>query len=130
MEIKKFNESLIAFDFDNEIVNATDIIKLFPEKRMGDYLRLKSTKEFISVLESDMGIPVTLVKQGGLQQGTWMHRLLAYDFAAWLSPEFRLFVYKTFDEVINTRIKYLQIQNDRLWDKSDINDTYGDMTKY
>jgi hypothetical protein len=65
MEIKKFENSLIAFDFESEIVNATDMLKNYPEKRMNDFLRLKSTKDYISYLEYKTGIPATTVKQGG-----------------------------------------------------------------
>jgi hypothetical protein len=124
MEIQKFQNSLIAFDFDNEIVNATDIIKAFPEKRMNDYLRLKQTKEFIDLLENETGNPVTVIKQGGLEQGTWMHRLLAYDFAAWISPQFRLFIYQTFDNVLREKINNQQRQLDYFWDKEDQKDLY------
>lgn len=124
MEIKKFEQTLIAFDFDNEMVNATDMLKSFPEKRMNDFLRLKSTKEYIKVLERETGIPVTIVKQGGTVQGTWMHRLLAYDFAAWLSPEFKLFIYTTFDSFIKEKLINQQRQLDYFWDKQDNIDLY------
>jgi hypothetical protein len=29
------------------------------------------------------------------RSGTWMHRILALKFAAWLSPKFELWVYST-----------------------------------
>jgi hypothetical protein len=43
-----------------------------------------------------------IVKQtyGGRHSGTWMHRILAVKFAAWLSPEFELWVYRTVDEIL------------------------------
>ena len=124
MEIKKWNKNLIAFDFDNEMVNATDIIKSFPEKRMNNFLRNQQTVDFINELESDTLISATVVKQGGLKQGTWMHRLLGYKFAAWLSPKFELFVYKTFDNAIQNKLKSQQRQLDYFWDKSDNSDIY------
>lgn len=124
MEIEKFKNTLIAFDTSNEMVNATDMIRAFPGKRMNDFLRLKGTKEFVSLLESKTGIPVTVVKQGGSEQGTWMNKVLAYDFAAWLDPEFRLFVYQVFDNAIRERIKTQQSQLDYFWDKSDQQDLY------
>jgi hypothetical protein len=34
-----------------------------------------------------------------------MHKLLAYKFAAWLSPEFELFVYKIFEEAIKEKYR-------------------------
>ena len=124
MKIEKFNNRLIAFDFESEMVNATDMLKAFPNKRMGDFLRLKQTKEYISLLESETIIPVTVIKQGGSEQGTWMNRLLAYDFAAWLSPEFKLFIYKIFDKAIQDKLIDQQRQLDYFWDKSDQKDLY------
>ena len=124
MEIKKFENSLIAFDFDNEMVNATDIIKLFPEKRINNFLRNQQTIDFINELEGDVLISATIVKQGGVEQGTWMHRLLAFKFAAWLNPKFELFVYKTFDETIQNKLKSQQRQLDYFWDKQDLKDLY------
>jgi hypothetical protein len=80
MKIEKYQNRLIAFDFEKEMVNATDMLKAFPNKRMADFLRLKQTKKYISLLESETGIPVTVVKQGGLEQGTWMKKFLIMQF--------------------------------------------------
>ena len=133
MEIKKFKESLIAFDFENEMINATDMLKKYPNKNMGNFLRNQQTKDFIKVFESDMQNytsndfqAVTIVKGNftGKTQGTWMHKILAYKFAAWLSAEFELFVYKTFDEIIQKKLKQQQYQLDYFWDKSDQKDLY------
>ena len=124
MKIEKFKDRLIAFDTENEMVNATDMLKAFPNKRMGDFLRLKQTKEYISLLESETGIPVTTVKHGGREQGTWMHRLLAYDFAAWLNPKFKLFVYSVFDNIVKEKLTNQQRQLDYFWDREDRRDLY------
>ncbi|WP_020532586.1 KilA-N domain-containing protein [Flexithrix dorotheae] len=35
-----------------------------------------------------MVIPITDVRKGGSNQGTWIHEKLVLKFAAWLSPEF------------------------------------------
>ena len=111
MKIEKFQENLIAFDFDSEMVNATDMLKAYPNKRIGDYLRLKSTKEYISYLESETGIPVTVVKQGGTEQGTWMSRKLALDFASWADIKLRDFIYDTFINTIKNALKEAQKAN-------------------
>lgn len=136
MEIKKFENSLIAFDFESEYVNATDLIQAFnkengTDKRIDNYLRNKQTKDFISALESDTLISAPdnqLIKRTinvyGKSETTWFNKWLAYDFAAWLSPKFRLFVYKTFDEYLQNRLRWQQYQIDRFWDKSDNNDLY------
>jgi hypothetical protein len=131
MEIKKFENSLIAFDFTVDIVNATDLLKAYnsnlkegeKSKKMGDYNRLKQTKEFKEILELKTGIPV-IGSTKGIEGGTWMNRLMAYDFAAWLSPKFRLFIYETFDSVIQDKLRKQQMQLDYFWDKEDQKDLY------
>lgn len=125
MKIKKFEKRLIAFDFENEMVNATDMIKNYPDKKMNNFLRTKQTKDFIKTLESETLKSVTVVKRGGKEQGTWMHKLLAYKFAAFLSPKFEVFVYKTFDCAINEKLKSQQRQLDYFWDREDRNDLYN-----
>ena len=140
MEIKKFDNNLIAFDFDNDYLNATDLLKAYNEtrvysdsnKRMDNFLRTKGVKEFIKVLESDalksapdFQAVIQSKNEFGRSSGTWVHRILAYRLAAWLSPEFELFVYKTFDDVLKDKLKYQQMQLDRLWDKEDIKDLYN-----
>ena len=134
MEIKKFEKTLIAFDFDKEMVNATDMAKMFG-KRPNDFLKLDSTIAFVDEMELDTSLncnvgfqPVVTVRGGNVSkipQGTWMHRLLAYKFAAWLSPKFELFIYKTFDEVISDKLKNQQRQLDYFWDKEDQKDIYS-----
>ncbi len=133
MKIEKFNNVLIAFDTENDMVNATDILKAFPNKRMNNFLRQQQTKNFIEVLERETLKSATVIKQGGAtSQGTWMHRLLAYKFAAWLDPNFEYFVYNVFEKVHLTILKAKdeklyeqQKQLDYFWDKSDINDLYN-----
>lgn len=130
MEIKKYKNQIVAFNLDGEKVNATDMIKLFPEKRINNFIRNQQTKEFIKVLETlNSASPVVEVVKGGKTQGTWMNRLLALKFAAWLSPEFEIYVFSVFDEHIKTKLKYQQSQLDYFWDKEDNNDLYGDMTE-
>jgi hypothetical protein len=125
MEIEKFQNTLIAFDTSNEMVNATDMIRAFPVKRMNNFLRQKQTKEFIEALESDALKSATVIKQGGSEQGTWMHKLLAYKFAGWLDPKFELFVYKVFDAAVQDKLKTQQAQLDYFWDKQDQKDLYN-----
>jgi hypothetical protein len=100
------------------------LLKAFPEKKMNNFLRTQQTKDFIKALESVALKSVTVIKQGGTAQGTWMHKLLAYKFAAWLNPEFELFVYSTFDKFMKEKIENQQRQLDYFWDKSDQKDLY------
>jgi hypothetical protein len=143
MDIKKFENSLIAFDFESEFVNATDMAKVY-KKRPVDFLKLDSTKAFIDAIKSDVSQNhigpisdnqiVTTIKggrHGNKSQGTWMCKLLAYKFAAWLDPKFEVFIYKVFDSVVEKYKKEIQEkfenqqrQLDYFWDKEDINDLY------
>lgn len=134
MEIKKFNKQLIAFDFNDKMVNATDMAKKY-NKRAIDFLKLKQTGEFIEALNNDV-IPnnnvinqIVKTYKGGnvakVKQGTWMCELLAIKFAAWLDPNFEIFIYKTFQDVIKNKLKQQQYQLDYFWDKSDQKDLYS-----
>jgi hypothetical protein len=107
------------------MVNATDMIKAFPNKRMSDFSNSQQTKDFIDALEKKLntGNPVFKSKPGRYG-GTWMHKLLAYKFAAWLNPEFEIFVYSVFDKFIKERLESQQRQLDYFWDKEDQIDLY------
>jgi hypothetical protein len=78
------------------MVNATKMAKIFG-KDVSDFLILKQTKDFISEclknkysgIETEEDLFVTKQKSG-----TWMHRILALKFAAWLSPAFEIWVYR------------------------------------
>ena len=68
-------------------------------KSFADYGRLGSTKAFIAVLSSEMGIPISELIQvikGGIPelQGTWIHPHVAINLAQWLSPKFAVLVSK------------------------------------
>ena len=77
---------------------------------MADFLRLKSTGDYIVLLEerygnSHIATPreiLRVVKGGdaaeGLQ-GAWMDEKLALKFAAWLSPRFEFWVYDRIQEL-------------------------------
>jgi len=113
MSIKKFEYEgkPISFEFKDGIkmINATQMAKPF-KKLVADYLRLKATKEFILLLESRYGNShngkkeVLRVVQGGSPelQGTWMDEKLALEFASWLSPSFKLWVYDRIEELLKT----------------------------
>lgn len=106
----KFNYNGCTIPFiqteSDVMINATEMIKLFPGKRINNFLRNEQTKELISVIESVTRISATeLVKvvQGGNPklQGTWMHRLIAISFSMWLDPKFHYWCLSKLDEIIN-----------------------------
>ena len=119
--IKKFDYEghPISFEFadGNKMINATEMAKTFG-KPVGNFLRLKETKKFISLLEKryshlNIGREVLRVVKGGdaindQLQGTWMEEKLALKFAAWLAPEFELWIYDRIHELLTTGKTELQ----------------------
>lgn len=108
--------TLQQFEYDNQVVefkmaggslmiNATEMANIFG-KRVDHFMRSDHAKEFIKVLEITPfgGNSKPLRKDEILRTskgtGTWMHRVLALKFAAWLSPQFELWVYATIDEFL------------------------------
>ena len=67
---------------------------------------LKSTKDFIlECLKTENSRFLGIEKESDLfesvqQKGTWMHKVLALKFAAWLNPAFELWVYMTLEKLI------------------------------
>ncbi len=97
---------------NNVLVNATQMAKPF-NKRCNDFMSLKSTNELIYSLSVKTGIPATdlvSIKQGGANQGTWIHEDLALVFAQWLSPEFYLWCNDRIKELLTTGHSSLQQQ--------------------
>ncbi len=111
MEIVKFIYNEKEVDFlpsgkDNVMVNATQMAKIFG-KRVDVFLKTDHAKEFINVLLSTpYGVNKTKFSKEEIVQtnkkgGTWMHRIFALKFAAWLDPRFELWVFETIDNIIN-----------------------------
>ena len=78
------------------------------KKEMNDYLRLQSTHDFLSALQSEFdfkdGNSPYLTSRGKYSGGTWMTPLLFIDFAMWLNPKFKVQVLKfAYDELIKCR---------------------------
>ncbi|MCB0567465.1 MAG: KilA-N domain-containing protein [Lewinellaceae bacterium] len=99
----------ISFEFSdgNKMVNASEMAKPFG-KRINDFLRQRSTQEYILLLEeryaAELKREVLRVVKGGEPelQGTWMDEKLALKFAAWLAPRFELWVYDKVYELLTT----------------------------
>lgn len=105
--LKVFNYagSNITFDFENHTyVNATEMARPFG-KRPIDFLKLKSTQDYIEVLMTEVKNP-HFAKKGGdlnnIDQGTWMHELLALEFAGWLAPAFKIWCNQKIKELLTT----------------------------
>lgn len=147
-KVFNFNETPITFDFnsaENVMVNATEMAKVF-NKEVSGFLKVDGTKNYINAFCQTEDLPfgneftpngkLIKVVKGGEHNGTWMERSVALKFAAWLSPKFEVWVYKTIDNLIfgefhelkdkikaaadrKARIEYLrnQIKNDPNIDK-------------
>lgn len=116
VQIFEFEGKQITFDFGDgeEMVNATEIVKAFG-KRLEDFTRLKQTKEFVKALEKSMNTAkpadvrvwkkATKSVRGGIDaslRGTWYEKRLALKLAAWLSPEFEVWIFSRIEELLRT----------------------------
>ncbi len=121
-EIKHFEYEgqAITFEFDdgNKMINATEMAKPFG-KLVGNFLKSQHAQDYILLLEEryskwnigSKSREVVRVIKGGADtqlQGTWMDEKLALKFAAWLSPEFELWVYDRIQELLTTGKAELQ----------------------
>lgn len=111
----EFEKEIIEFEIinGNVMVNANQMAKVF-NKRVENFTRIESTilfideclknanKRFISVEKED---DLIISKQ---KSGTFMHRILALKFAAWLNPTFELWVYSTIDKILFDYYKRLE----------------------
>jgi hypothetical protein len=122
-KIKKFDYQGVSISFEfadgNRMINATEMAKPFKGKMVADFLRLKSTQEYIALLEERYGNlhiargheVLRVIKGGDTSeglQGTWMDEKLALKFAAWLSPRFELWVYDRIHDLLTTGETRLQ----------------------
>lgn len=111
----EYNNETIEFDIspDNVMVNATEMGKIFG-KLPKDFLGNDSTKSFVNECLKKENSPYLGVKNvddlytSTQKSGTWMHRVLALKFAAWLDPSFELWVYRTIDDLIFGEYKRLK----------------------
>ena len=79
-------------------------------KRIDDFLKLKSTEEFINALNEEIlntdnpRYSEVYKSSRGKNGGTWMHPYLFIDFAMWINPKFKVQVIKfVYDELIKNR---------------------------
>jgi len=98
-KIYKYCDNPITFqNGDNVMVNATQMAKSF-DKNPTHFLRNKQTLRFMTELQNRNSSDILTVTYGD-QGGTWMHEKLALKFAAWLSPEFELWIYDRIKELM------------------------------
>lgn len=80
-------------------VNATQLCQA-GGKKFNDWFRLDTTKELMNELESEAGIPASLLVESNrgrtskYTQGSWIHPDLSIQLAQWISPKFAIQVSK------------------------------------
>lgn len=110
MEAVQFIYKEIEIDFlptkkESVMVNATHMAAIFG-KQVGDFTRNENTQNFINeALKNENSRFLGIENKSDLidakqKSGTWMHRVLALKFAAWLDPAFELWVFSTIDKII------------------------------
>jgi hypothetical protein len=89
----------------NVMVNATQMANVFG-KKVTHFLENESTENFIFACLNSRNSDFLGVKNredlvsGKQKSGTWMHRILALKFAAWLNPEFELWIFMTIEQML------------------------------
>lgn len=103
-----FNETPITFALSKDngmMINATEMAKAFSTE-VAFFTRLDGTKKFIDACLKTAHLQFLGVKTeddlivSRQNSGTFMHRILALKFAAWLDPVFEVWVYSTIERLL------------------------------
>lgn len=125
LTVFNYNRNEIAFkEGDNMMINATQMAKPF-NKRPNDYLSLSSTNELINAITRKNGncdnqVVTTLPGSPENGGGTWMNRILALDFAQWLSVDLKLWCTERIDELMRYGMTATQPTIDAMIDNPDL----------
>ena len=90
------NETYIALRLTDGYVNASALCEAC-DKNLDDYIRLKTTDEFMKELSKEINIPVSDLVQpfesrNRTINGTWVHPQMAINLAQWASPKLAVLV--------------------------------------
>lgn len=108
--VMQYNGAKIAFEEINGkmMINATQMAKPFGRsKRPKNWLRTQQAKELqnvVAVAHKCATTDLQVVRQGGINQGTYFHEDVALFFAQWLSPEFYLACNQKLKELLTNQI--------------------------
>lgn len=103
-----FEENDITFLLSKDngmMINATEMAKVFG-KEVARFMENDSTKNFITAcLKTRNSSFLGIEKEEDLyvsrqKSGTFMHRVLALKFAAWLNPDFEVWIYSTIEKLL------------------------------
>ena len=148
METVKFVYNDTQIDFlpvgnDSLMINATQMANVFG-KKVNHFNDNDSTEMFINAcLNSRNSGYLNVEKREDLidskqKSGTWMHRILALKFAAWLDPDFEVWIYSTIDKIIfgnyreikEATIEKLQAEKLQQLKKQELMEKYPDLSEY
>ena len=91
-------EGVIRVDVDGYVC-LNEMLAFFPNKSLKEWQKNKTTQEFIEISSKDiMGGNPPIIAKRGKGGGTWAIPIVAFEFATYLSPEFK---YRVFNEYIN-----------------------------
>lgn len=93
-----FEKTAVAFNTDGWI-NAT-VIAEANGKRVGDWVDLPSTQEYVARLITRLSGNLIMAKRGR-NGGTWLHPKLAVMYARWISVDFAIWCDERIDEIIH-----------------------------
>lgn len=110
-----FDNKEVDFEItgENVMVNATQMAKLF-NAQVNEFTSNQSTISFLDeCLKNGNSRLLNVEKIEDLyvsvkNSGTWMHRILALKFAAWLNPAFELWVYSVIDDLLFSRYREME----------------------
>lgn len=93
------NTGVIRIDA-NEYVCLNEMLAFFPNKSMDKWMKSEHTKEYSAAVENEYKLPPNggIITRRGKNGGTWAHPMIAFEFATWLSPEFKIKVYREYIE--------------------------------
>jgi len=66
-----------------------------------NYKDLQGTQELLAALQKAEGGEPLVAFRGGNSRGVWASQQIVYDFAMWISPDFRLTVIEAFNAFVN-----------------------------
>jgi len=102
-----YNNKQIRQRITDGYFSATDMCQSV-EKRIANFLQLKTTDNYIETLSKTLLIPskqLVQIKKGGKGQGTWIHPQVTTILGMWMSPEFTVKVGMWIEEWKLHRIK-------------------------
>ncbi len=91
----------VRVDEHDNFICITDLWKSSGEQNKHKpkyFLDNEKTIEFIDILKVKGGIPPLRTINDGHASGTWVHKLLAYEYAGWVDPQFKYSTLTVLDE--------------------------------